>query len=58
MRHSGFCYDRGGRGVAQLGSASALGAEGRPFESGRPDHILLGLVPTTSTFEFAALLLP
>ena len=26
------------RGVAQSGSASALGAEGRWFESGRPDH--------------------
>src|SRR5438874_742733 len=27
-----------GRGVAQPGSASALGAEGRVFESRRPDH--------------------
>ena len=27
------------RGVAQLGSASALGAEGRWFESSRPDHL-------------------
>ena len=26
------------RGVAQPGSASALGAEGREFESRRPDH--------------------
>src|SRR3990170_296944 len=26
------------RGVAQPGSASALGAEGRRFESGRPDQ--------------------
>src|SRR5919206_4380379 len=26
------------RGVAQSGSASALGAEGRWFKSGRPDH--------------------
>ena len=26
------------RGVAQPGSASALGAEGREFESLRPDH--------------------
>ena len=26
------------RGVAQSGSASALGAEGRRFESCRPDH--------------------
>ncbi len=37
------------RGVAQLGSASALGAEGRWFESSRPDQnirrsgIVLGL---------------
>ena len=29
---------RGSRGVAQPGSASALGAEGRGFESLRPDH--------------------
>ena len=28
------------RGVAQPGSASALGAEGRRFESCRPDHFL------------------
>lgn len=27
------------RGVAQLGSASALGAEGRGFKSLRPDHL-------------------
>ena len=27
------------RGVAQLGSAPALGAGGRRFESGRPDHV-------------------
>ena len=27
------------RGVAQPGSASALGAEGRMFESSRPDQI-------------------
>ena len=27
------------RGVAQPGSASALGAEGRVFESLRPDHV-------------------
>jgi hypothetical protein len=30
----------GNRGVAQSGSASALGAEGRGFESLRPDHPL------------------
>ena len=29
---------RANRGVAQLGSASALGAEGRWFESSHPDH--------------------
>ena len=28
-----------GRGVAQSGSASALGAEGRWFESSHPDHL-------------------
>ena len=28
------------RGVAQPGSASALGAEGREFESHRPDQFL------------------
>ena len=27
------------RGVAQLGSASALGAEGRGFKSRHPDHL-------------------
>ncbi len=32
------------RGVAQLGSASALGAEGRWFESSRPDQGLAGVV--------------
>jgi hypothetical protein len=31
-------YDGGSRGVAQPSSASALGAEGREFESLRPDH--------------------
>ena len=31
------------RGVAQSGSASALGAEGRGFESLRPDHSNLQL---------------
>jgi hypothetical protein len=29
------------RGVAQFGSASALGAEGRRFESGLPDVLLV-----------------
>ena len=32
------------RGVAQPGSASALGAEGRWFESSLPDHLILGFV--------------
>ena len=31
------------RGVAQPGSASALGAEGRGFESLRPDHLTSSL---------------
>jgi hypothetical protein len=31
------------RGVAQPGRASALGAEGREFESHRPDHASHGL---------------
>ena len=30
-----------GRGVAQLGSAPALGAGCRRFKSSRPDHIIL-----------------
>ena len=33
-----FWYIVGLRGVAQPGSASALGAEGREFESHRPDQ--------------------
>jgi hypothetical protein len=32
---------RMGRGVAQPGSASGLGPEGRRFESFRPDHVFL-----------------
>ena len=31
------CYFLKARGVAQLGSAPALGAGGRPFKSARPD---------------------
>ena len=31
------------RGVAQPGSASALGAGGRRFKSCRPDHFFLGV---------------
>src|SRR5450755_3791608 len=43
--------DRGGpaRGMAQSGSASALGAEGRGFESLCPDHILKVLTGTWVT---------
>src|SRR5208283_453805 len=41
------------RGVAQSGSASALGAEGRWFESSRPDHskpfILQAMWPVSAT---------
>src|SRR5579863_6713900 len=33
------------RGVAQPGSASALGAEGRVFESRRPDHRRVTVLP-------------
>ena len=35
------CYNRCSRGVAQPGSAPALGAGGREFESRRPDHFCL-----------------
>ena len=34
----GRCYNRCSRGVAQPGSAPALGAGGREFESRRPDQ--------------------
>ena len=36
------CYElrSNERGVAQLGSAGALGALGRRFESCRPDHLI------------------
>src|ERR1019366_7126964 len=34
------CYNRGSRGVAQPGSAPALGAGGRRFKSSRPDQYL------------------
>ena len=36
------CRPAWSRGVAQPGSASALGAEGRVFESRRPDHFETG----------------
>jgi hypothetical protein len=35
---SSLCYFLKARGVAQLGSAPALGAGGRPFKSARPDR--------------------
>ena len=35
---SSVCYFLMARGVAQLGSAPALGAGGRPFKSARPDR--------------------
>jgi hypothetical protein len=37
-QRSGHCYTS--RGVAQPGSASGLGPEGRRFESCLPDHFL------------------
>src|SRR5258708_5361299 len=41
-----------GRGVAQPGSAPALGAGGRQFESGRPDHSQV--THLFATFAFGA----
>ena len=38
--HSAVRLESTHRGVAQSGSASGLGPEGRRFESYRPDHIL------------------
>jgi hypothetical protein len=44
--HPVTCDNRGiGRGVAQPGSAPALGAGGRWFESSRPDHFSSSGVP-------------
>jgi hypothetical protein len=40
----GRCYNRCSRGVAQPGSAPALGAGGRAFKSPRPDQSLYSLV--------------
>jgi hypothetical protein len=42
MRHLGFSLILKGnsRDVAQLGRASALGAEGRRFESSHPDSLV------------------
>ncbi len=39
------------RGVAQPGSASALGAEGREFESRRPDQFRFPLIPASATIH-------
>ena len=41
----------GSRGVAQPGSASALGAEGRGFESLRPDHQINHLARSAHPLE-------
>ena len=41
-------YNRTSRGVAQPGSASALGAEGRGFKSLRPDQIFNHFRPLQS----------
>ena len=38
------CYNRCSRGVAQPGSAPALGAGGREFESRRPDQLIQSYV--------------
>ena len=40
------------RGVAQSGSASGLGPEGRRFESYRPDHIVKRPLPGPFLFHF------
>ena len=39
------------RGVAQAGSAPALGAGGRPFKSGRPDHAGVAQLGRASAFQ-------
>ena len=44
------------RGVAQPGSASALGAEGRGFESLRPDHRKLLIIKAILTILVTHLL--
>ena len=43
VRLSPYNAKRCRRDVAQLGSASGLGPEGRGFESRRPDHLYLGV---------------
>jgi len=49
-------YNRISRGVAQPGSASALGAEGRGFESLRPDHFKPLIYQAIQTISIAHLL--
>ena len=46
------------RGVAQPGSASALGAEGRQFESDRPDQDNSLIIKQMRRFRLAHLLFP
>jgi hypothetical protein len=48
----------GVRGVAQLGSAPALGAGGRRFKSGRPDHLEEGRIAPVSEKEAGVLVPP
>ncbi len=47
---SSVCYFLEARGVAQLGSAPALGAGGRPFKSARPDHAPVAQVERATAF--------
>jgi hypothetical protein len=47
---SSVCYFLKARGVAQLGSAPALGAGGRPFKSARPDHAPVAQVERATAF--------
>ena len=48
-----------GRGVAQLGSVSEWGSEGRRFKSSRPDHENQGVTELfRSPFLFAAVFSP
>ena len=52
-KHCGFesYHYRQYRGVAQFGSASGLGPEGRRFESCRPDQYI-GVLPSGKALEF------
>src|ERR1700733_5910374 len=47
---SSVCYFLMARGVAQLGSAPALGAGGRPFKSARPDNAPVAQVERATAF--------